>query len=186
MPQDQAQKFDSAGGNSASTPVSQSLQTHIASPAFKVFAVLIVVGIIGNVAGAIFKPSTQPNVSQNNKETTVTKAVTTVTPAETPSQKASRFRANMETTKFVEIMGYPDWVILQSDKGKFKLPDKSIYISWYWKNPGCAPVSVDLNRKIEVIGWDEGKFCAPDADILNPPMTYSCGQADRKKYCLNS
>jgi hypothetical protein len=83
----------------------------------------------------------------------------------------------------INLLGKADWAVIPGDKGEFAIPDPSIKLVLYWKNPGWNPVAVQFDNAIKVTGWDEGRaYQGKDANLLEPPKEYSCEKPDRKNY----
>jgi len=100
------------------------------------------------------------------------------------SKKASELKIGMSRKVVINLLDHPTWAVIPSDKGDFALPDPRIKLELYWKNTPCSPVVVQFNSVYKVTGWDEGRvYCGKDAYLLEPPNNYSCGKADRSKFC---
>ncbi|UCG94450.1 MAG: hypothetical protein JSW13_01440 [Candidatus Aerophobus sp.] len=100
------------------------------------------------------------------------------------SKKAANLELGMSRKTVINLLGRATWAVIPSDKGEFALPDPRIRLELYWKNPGCAPVIVQFNKNLKVIGWDEGRaYCGKDAHLFEPSGRYSCSKSDRAKYC---
>lgn len=100
------------------------------------------------------------------------------------SKKASGLKIGMSRQAVISLLGHPTWAVIPGDKGDLALPDPRIKLELYWKNTPCSPVVVQFNSVYKVTGWDEGRaFCGKDAHLLEPPNEYSCGKADRSKFC---
>jgi hypothetical protein len=100
------------------------------------------------------------------------------------SKKASSLKMGMTREGVINLLGRADWAVIPGDKGAFGIPDPSIGLVLYWKNPGWNPVAVQLNIAFKVIGWDEGRaYNGKDASLLEPSKEYSCEKPDRRDYC---
>jgi hypothetical protein len=96
---------------------------------------------------------------------------------------ASKLKIGMSRKEVISFLGTPTWAVIQSDRGNFSLM-APIIIELYWKNTPCTPVAVDFDSTDTVTGWDEGRaLCGKDAYMLEPSGDYSCGKADRNKFC---
>ncbi len=100
------------------------------------------------------------------------------------SKKASRLNMRMSQQAVIALFGHPTWAVIPNDKGDWALPDPRRKLELYWKNTPCSPVIVSFNSAYRVTGWDEGwGFCGKDAHLGTPSNEYSCGKADRSKFC---
>jgi len=99
------------------------------------------------------------------------------------SKKASQLKMGMSRQAVIRLLGPATWASIPGDEGEFPIPDPRIKLELYWRNPGCAPVVVDFNRNLRVIGWGEGRLCIKDAHLLEPSDEYSCKKPDRAKFC---
>ena len=100
------------------------------------------------------------------------------------SKKASALKIGMTRQAAINLLGTSAWAVIPGDKGDLELPDPRIRLELYWKNPPCSPMVVQFDSSYKVTGWDEGKaFCGKDAHLFEPSNEYSCGKADRTKFC---
>lgn len=101
------------------------------------------------------------------------------------SQKAAELKMGMSHKEVLHILGDATWAALPRDGKDYILPDPSVALSLYWKNPGCVPVAVDFDRQHKLVGWNQGRLCLDGAERLEPPAKYDCNKKDRNKFCKN-
>jgi hypothetical protein len=100
------------------------------------------------------------------------------------SQKASQLKMGMTREAVIRLLGSPTWASIPGDTGEFAIPAPQIALELFWRNPDCAPVVVDFDYNLRVIGWDEGRaICGKDAHLFQPSEEYSCNKSDRAKFC---
>lgn len=101
------------------------------------------------------------------------------------SQKAAELKMGMSHKEVMHMLGDATWAALPRDGKDYILPDPSVALSLYWKNPGCVPVAVDFDKQHKLIGWNQGRLCIDGAERLEPPAKYDCTKKDRSKFCKN-
>jgi hypothetical protein len=89
----------------------------------------------------------------------------------------------MSREAVIQLIGPATWASIPSDTGEFGIPDPSIRLELYWRNPGCTPVVVDFDSNLGVVGWDEGRVCLEGSELAEPSDEYSCAKPDRARYC---
>ena len=99
------------------------------------------------------------------------------------SRKASRVSTGMTRAKVLRLLGPPTWATLFGDTSDLAPPDPRIALDLYWRNEGCTPIAVDLDRQYRVTGIDEGRLCGTGAPLFEPSRAYSCNRPDRQRHC---
>jgi hypothetical protein len=99
------------------------------------------------------------------------------------SEKASEIKIGMSRQSVIRLLGSATWAFIPGEEGDCALPNPSIGLELYWRNPGCAPVVVQFDHSNIVMGWDEGRLCIKDAHVLEPSDECSCKKSDRVKFC---
>jgi hypothetical protein len=100
------------------------------------------------------------------------------------SNKASGLKSGMSRQAIISLLGHPTWAVIPGDKGPLSLPDPRIRLELYWKNAPCTPVIVQFDSAYKATGWSEGRVsCGKDVHLFDPSKEYSCGKADRSKFC---
>lgn len=99
------------------------------------------------------------------------------------SKKASQLKMGMSREIVIQLLGPATWASIPSDTGEFAIPDPSIKLELYWRNPGCTPVVVDFDSNLRVVGRDEGRVCLDGSELSEPTDEYSCAKHDRVRFC---
>jgi len=100
------------------------------------------------------------------------------------SKKASGLKNGMSRQAIISLLGHPTWAVIPGDKGQLSLSDPRIRLELYWKNAPCTPVVVQFDSAYKATGWSEGRVaCGKDVHLSDPSKEYSCGKADRSKFC---
>jgi hypothetical protein len=101
------------------------------------------------------------------------------------AEKAANLRLGMAKVDVIQVLGTPDWVVLETDGGRWAGLDRGMY-ELRWKNGELTPIIVQFSAENKVTGWVKGRPCAEGdggARSFYPPDDFSCRRPERKHFC---
>lgn len=92
-------------------------------------------------------------------------------------------KLGLSRKEVIDIMGDADWALIPEDKGDWKLDGEVSGLKLFWRNGGCAPLSITFDRSMKVSGWNETAYCGPNLSLFEPGADRSCSLSDRADHC---
>ena len=98
-------------------------------------------------------------------------------------EKIGQIKKGMGKPQVLEILGRPNWVGIETDRGDFGVKDQNTFFILYWRDPGFPVISVHFNHS-ETVRWDAMVGNQETyTHLFEPSQVYSCDNSDRSNFC---